>query len=492
MGRIINAVVIFMITIGCAMRQAQQEGVFIQHVSSIVRYSAKQPRMIERADPACSSEKAVAAVGKHRIVVAAPGLTAGQSGGEKEIDFNFSQVSGRDLSSPYSLGVYFGRHVVVHHSDCVPEGSRVSGIYRCENREEEIKNPGVPVSICSAKTYKAESIENAALVATASLIKSGRLHELATKGAWNRDITLYILPTIENRIQLKDSDKVLISYNTDNAHWVARFNQKGTEHSLELMPHSKVYNALPYYLQMAVMSHEVGHYVFYWHAQDLQQADYNLSSDTDGDGDVDRDDLKTHVFKSHLAEAEREVSISLVKDAINEGFADAWSWYALSGEHNEIATLQLGSTFAARNVSSETDDHWNPKALDEATLKHFFLPKISRRSSNLVADHQDPHAIGAILAFAFHKLADSSQDSSEKAARLIQWAQQSNAVYLERKDFYRDNYEALLEAASFAMLKVHIKSSDAFLVPSQQQCKVLAQVFPLYMKREWSQKVRCG
>ena len=209
--------------------------------------------------------------------------------------------------------------------------------------------------------------------------------------------------------------------------------------------------------QPMVALHEYGHHFFRTLTGVTKRSSVHDSLCFDN-----RDALATHSEnKNHVAgNTIRKVDMNLAFNALNEGFADIFSFY---GNVDNTNLDSFGCMSMSRDVTSffyisrlrkseilpEYTKVLTQDALDEFMQKQ----KNESQACTIKTSFQDIHNIGAIYAHAFYKLLNSTKVSKKKKlSLLIEWVKLMKPIYESKPSII-----SLFEQASHQFYKLFIK-----------------------------------
>lgn len=459
----------------------------------------------------CTPEKALKDIGY------APIWIEGVHGKEKVI-FNFSGISGNGLVNPYSFGVVHSYVSEEHYDGCIVRDKERSS-FECSRQTQAKVQDGSPVLICQipSEGYPMKSRENAALVALAAFLKTMRNYELVSSDKISKKIGILLFPEFRRVLRLPDGSTET-RIDVDNARWTNRKRSGGWEYTIELLPTSTSRlsenpNLKEMWLQMGVISHETGHHIFAGLVGDLKEAGYKNSVE-EGSNEPS--------FASYFEEQAKGVSsysrifgIQTVVSALDECFADFVSYLSFSGGQNPYYTFELDRTKSSRKVNASriTGHALNvseEKALTQSFLKHFFSHKRTFPPANgYTPDHQDEHAMGAVIANSFdlllekkHSGLSKDRQNEEKYKFFIQWAKDLHRIhsgnaseyktipsggYSKNASTYNSGPALFLEKVLWEGVKSSFVGPDTL---TKEQCEILERKFPVYSIK-WKSKYKC-
>lgn len=510
-GNIIISICVCSLFLSCKTIVIEEEGDYYQ---SLHGFSQKTLLPLSQSDKNCIRENAAKEIGVIPIRV------IGEKTNEK-LDFDFRGVSGIGLQNEETKGVYTNYSWSGNYDDCRFLNNEKSKFY-CKYNSASVLNAGSPVLFCTIPQdgYPLRSVENFALVNMAAYLKTVRLYNNVTDREPSRKIGILLFPEITRNITMKDGEKINFK-DFDNARWVNRVHAGGWTAAIEILPTSWQY----YYsirstkemgLQMGVMSHEVGHHLFASRVLKLKRARSTAEDELTQELSPDDDPTLYSYVKSNI---NRTFGLENAISAIDEAYADLVSHFTFNSSKSPYYSFSLDLTTASRRVDADNIDIGNStlynlqeKALTEPVLRHFFSSKVSYAApeNSYSPDHQDQHAIGAIIANALDRLFGSKLDQTadrpkveEKYKLLNAWVDRVEDLYLRKIDYYKNvpayssekgsavHYEggpaSFLRDAMWEMVQLAFVEKDTL---KREQCKILKKKFPVYVVN-WSGKYQC-
>ncbi len=470
---------------------------FIQNADS------RTPAQYPSSDPSCTADRALKNLGT--VPISIEGTES-----QETVEFNFEGVSGDGLKNQYNEGVISNYRWDETYNDCQSSDLRNFNCIRSEVSETDL---GGNVLICKIPSngFPIKSLENAALVTLAGFMKTIRTYMNASQDIVpSKKIGISLFPNFVRTFHLIDGTTE-IRYDVDNARYTNR-NRKDWASILEFLPHSKELlrnkKYQEYWLQFGVISHEVGHHIF---AERVPKLKVGWSSLVNASG---QESVIHDSYYSSRPVQMRDVDMTNVVSALDEGYADLVAHFTFSSAINPYFQINLGRTSASRKVNASQIEiqrnNQEEKALTAPVLKHFFSRKRTYPPANTASpDHQDEHAIGAIVANALDslfgiKVGHSPQNDKtlEKYRLVNQWLTEIEKLYLSKNEFYEKmpqtgyNKDPLsymsgpakfLEDAMFAALPFAYNANGAL---SKDQCETLELKFPLYVQK-WQGLYKC-
>lgn len=459
----------------------------------------KKPLIILSYQKDCTEGKALKELGQIPIQI----LT---NYGRESVNFDFSGVTGNGLRNQYISGVYKEYFLQLKHENC----QKIRGnIYSCGDTKNKLLS-GNLVNICEIppEGFPYNSVENAALVATASYLKTLSQYKFNFSKSIKK-IKLLIFPIFQREIE-EGSEKI-VSYDLDNARWVERSLKGENGYTIELLPPSINKNGNDLWSQMGVISHEAGHHIFNSLVPKLVERRSNLS---EGDlNNLEEGDALSISYANPENAPTRTFGIETVISGLNEGFADLVAHYTFNSSSSPYFGFVFDKTLESRRVAADTGKYIEEKALTEPFIRHFFSDKKTFPPSNTYfADHQDDHALGAVVANALDSLygvkfneTREHLETDKKYKLVLHWVTKLQDLFFSNSDLYSTipypkyssnkgdafKYDsgpalflkhALYEAVKMAFVKKGTLSS--------KQCEILSRKFPVYAV-EWSKEYKC-
>jgi hypothetical protein len=342
--------------------------------------------------------------------------------------------------------------------------------------------------------YARASIEGISLTSIASLDNANRFYRSVPNARENlRNATVIVLPLVEKVITETGSDGSRSTYSsvtTDNLAYTSNFDGRP---AFVIFPKSRNAVSKGRWQNLNLwelpwgMAHEFGHHVFRSHSgieklpgttitlHGLQLGTPIHSIDFDADKPV----------KGFML-AGRSVGPEQIFGAVNEGFADIFSYYSLG----QSATLTEGVDCFEKNrdITSATFANGAPKMISTEVLDIFNATERIAANSCVGADYQDIHNIGAIIAHGIMRLyssraATSGATAGEQAGWLLNWAD-SVGVAIRTDGRPAVTFENLI-----ALAIAGVAESDSSL--TVEQCSIVRSVFPAYAGKWLTGKFTC-
>jgi hypothetical protein len=445
----------------------------------------------------------------------APRWVEGEEGKQK-VEFDFSGVSGNGLASKDGLGVVQNYVWEGNYEGCEFLNANPKQ-FTCKSLSSSKVDSGQAVSICKVPSegYPIKSLENAALVNLAAFIKTIRNYRISSEKKASTKIGILLFPEFRRVLHMTDGRKITLS-DVDNARWSNREVEGGWKYTIELLPTS-VHRASQkstlkeFWLMMGVVSHEVGHHIFAGRVPELKMRESTLALEMG---------TAEPVYLSYFEKPiNRDFSLETVISALDEGYADVVSHLTFSSSTSSYYGFVLDSSFEARRVAASQFENrktqlMEEKALTDSVLRHFANHKRTFPARNsYVPDHQDEHAIGAIVANALDtlfgkKFQETRIDlKTEGKYRLFNaWLDAVQELFLHNKETYEMsppvegysqrkgsavNYNSgpilFLRDAMWEAVKIAFVDTDAL---TNEQCEVLETKFPVYVVN-WRGKYKC-
>ncbi len=365
------------------------------------------------ADPDCTKEKALTDLGTVSVWV-------WNTTWPEKVHFNLSGISGALQSRALAGGV-------------------IKAVYSRANQAYQEENPGEPLYLCRpGGDYPHDSLENIALGAMVSIKQVFDQLERNPIRALPR-VSLFIHPQVTS-----DDPK---EKGVDNAVY---FGNK-----IFIYPHSeevlqKIYQGIPLWAQLSVVSHEYGHHLLA--ALAVQNQTGALLN-------------------------RREML------PIEESFADLVSYYAWGGKTDGIGKLRFGDAIYNRDVATCQCDDGSFKVLNNNYLSSYFA---SLALLGGAPNPTDCHSLGAIIAFGLEGLIaryDSQLSWDHKFTALLRWGRSMTS----RLTVQYAGEEQLLQATGQGVRVIR----QSFGTFSELACQHLKTTFPLYYHRWLSLLPEC-
>lgn len=199
------------------------------------------------------------------------------------------------------------------------------------------------------------------------------------------------------------------------------------------------FGGVPLWKHPMVPMHEYGHHVF----RELTETQNKLALHTTPDSFcIDNRDTTfgyTYEHRGHyfVSDHKRKVNTKVAINALNEGFADIFSYY---GNEKKNDLKRFGCMFMSRDVNSfffmsavnrkEIGDE-HKKILTQEALDSFLNEsKKETKACNVETNFQNIHTIGAIYAHAFDKMLKQTKASKlEKLNILLSWLRKMKPIF---------------------------------------------------------------
>lgn len=449
----------------------------VQHNTNnhVVIHEHITPIRISSFRPECTADKALTDLGKVQIWVH-------DENEKKLVEFDFSETSGIGLKNRYSLGVIKNFHLKQEYHHCQNPDPTQKSRFQCPLEDITLMDAGDPILFCDKGPFPMDSLENAALSAMASILKSSRFYEPIQGVVWSTRMYVLLFPKYEKVVHI-DGQKSLYVEDTDNARWSIFSHTKESQFIIEVLPHSEQRKSTfgkEIWSQLALISHEFGHHLFY------HQSSAYLAEK----GKVQDSSIYSIFLDGENAPPNRSVHIQTVIDAINEGYADLISFYSFNSGVNTFGKFVLGKFKTSRFIGDSHNDDKKEKILSASVLKHFFNIYKTRPKNYLTPDHQDIHTIGAIVGHIIDKLFEEKVGGSalqpkslEKATLLDRWVKSIDLKYYEQQNKNPQQFlqDIMLEAVKLAFLNPDQKTLN------KNQCDTIASKMPVYQSA-WQQE----
>jgi hypothetical protein len=336
---------------------------------------------------------------------------------------------------------------------------------------KDILDNGKIFSICLGADYSSEkSYESAA---ASSLFSFSKTQVILDQLKLNLPpLTLRIAPKVtrtkeynEGNTLVRDS-KILINnayYNYKEKEIV--FLPQGIPSKSGIIPFSGVamWN-IPF-----VGAHEYGHHLFASLFSNFVN-DSELSKSTKFCFDNShKHDQNIQKFSNN--NKSRVVGVKEVVTVINEAAADMFARYVVD---EQITMKNLGCLRKSRDVKSKSFTSGATKRLSSKMIEKFFLGKhIQTQNCYREVNYQDPHMIGASIAYMFDQiLSEKKQTKEEKIQFLVNWIKELNLKYYSYK--YLSNQKILEEMTLIGLNLAKAK----FELSQSKTCAIIGMNYP--------------
>ncbi len=326
-------------------------------------------------------------------------------------------------------------------------------------QDKKIVKAATPLRICRVDgTYDRKSIEGIALSSAVQITRAFQFYQSIPGHRENlAKIFLNVLP-LDVDLTSDGSQK---SIKTDNLSYFRNFSGKP---SIAILPKSAAavrankWNG--YYLWEVpwAIIHEYGHHVMYSYGSD----------------DVERS-LTVPSTLSTESSGRRIVRESDIVDAVAEGYADLFAHLATGAKAGLLKGVDCVAT--RRDVTSKYFANGELKVLSREVIQRFFSVSPAGGStvqqSCEIPRYQEPHTLGAIIAYTVHELLDHSAKATSlddagrityKASKLLIWAEEINRVRTNQNELI--TFQALLKPIIRAI------KDDGHLAPTSFCSKV--------------------
>lgn len=190
----------------------------------------------------------------------------------------------------------------------------------------------------------------------------------------------------------------------------------------------------PFWKYPMVALHEYGHHVFVETYMKYALRDSNLPPIEDESTEASLCIDNSNTFgETHSTERERKVNTSLAVTALNEGFADIFSYF---GEPAGRKLFGMGCMTKSRDVEFGEFFDGSPKVLTTKAV-NLFLSEEPMEYTNCseMTNFQDPHLIGAVFARAIYRATYLKALSNEqKLSVVVEWLNRIIPIFGNYKD----------------------------------------------------------
>lgn len=177
----------------------------------------------------------------------------------------------------------------------------------------------------------------------------------------------------------------------------------------------------PFWKYPMVALHEYGHHVFVETYLKYAQKNSNLPPLEDESNEVSLCIDNSNTFgETHSAEEVRKVNTSLAVSALNEGFADIFSYF---GEPAGRKLFGMGCMTKSRDVEYGEFFDGSPKVLTSEAIKYFLSEEpMNYTNCSEMTNFQDPHLIGAVFARAIYQATYlKAFNDEQKLSIVVEW-----------------------------------------------------------------------
>jgi len=409
-----------------------------------------------------------------------------QGNSVRQVRFTFNDlISSNTISSEIIESTSYNYH---QRTEC----SKSNGSLRC-NKTPQIVSKAKFLRLCRANgDYQRQSYEGVALSTIANIDQAYKFYSLMRKGlpavtAASRPrmqrLQLLVLPKVEKVYSVTRNGRLqmesLISSN--NLSYISKFLGKPTlvTYPRTTMNKTQLWNGLNLWEIPWAVAHEFGHHVFMTHAKIVADASLKHS---------DTVDLFTQTGRGG-AQANRQSTVV----SINEAFADLFAYYSLAAKPG--LTNNLDCFAKNRDVSSVNFADGQKKALSLKVLNEFYSQTPTSQKSCEQPWFQDPHAIGAIVAYGLDRFYSATvggdhgeKPALEKSIMLTSW--------LENLALKFRFFNSSIDLKGMVFLAIAAESRSNQNLPnslSRDQCNAVKETFPIFMN-EWLNRgmLRCA
>jgi len=384
-----------------------------------------------------------------------------------EIMISASVFTGSEFKKiPYEVNTKLVPNVLYAGSiDLVESSIGVRG-YR-----KDIIEKGKIFSVCLGADYSTEASYESAVAS--SLYSFSKIHEDLKRLNINLPpLTLRIAPKVTRTREYKEANKLVRESKTliNNAYYNFKekeivFLPQGIPSNSGIIPFSGVamWN-IPF-----VSVHEYGHHLFaslFPNFVNDSQIRANVKFCFDNSHKHNNVELVTSNNKK-----KRVVGVKEVVTVINEAIADMFARYLVD---EQITMNNLGCLRKSRDVESKFFTSGATKRLSSKSLDKFFLTKaINTQNCYREVNYQDPHMIGASIAFMFDQiLTENKQTKDEKIQFIVSWIKELNLKYYSYK--YLDNKKVLEEMTLIGL----DLAKNKFQLSQSKTCAIIGMNYP--------------
>lgn len=343
-------------------------------------------------------------------------------------------------------------------------GEEVETLFSYGRNQTFVNTPREELSLCSStKDYSPLTVESVALNASFYINKTNEKFTELFPRISVRPIILNILPKIQRSYLAKNMSGKLVkmsSYLTDNAFYVVK------DSSITFLPHSVDMKRMGFSANLwevpMVISHEYGHHLF--------QTIFKGQSDTMGAHNCfgnhsDEDEIKNKRLTF------RQVQLSDILNAYNEGFADLVSFYSIGSEFSLGGVRCLEIT---RDVNSNTFFNGSLKVFGERALESLFSDVKVQNTTCESSNYQEPHTIGAIFAYSADSYMNLFTDSKDKKFEVIvNWL---NYLALNKNKYSRLTPQEYLKETFSIFLRIATTRLEGSF--SEAACEKIYTMYP--------------
>lgn len=474
---------LFALISGCGKAKKDSDGIRKKILATPFEYSVQ--------DSGC--QKSTADV---RLTTQTIETWNGSAYADEKVDFSDFAAASSDengLASRHILGTAYGLHEQMT-TNCLVDAE---GNFSCD-ADDTSRSLGEPAAlkVCNASDhFERDALEGVAL---ASIANIERMYSKYQGVAGVKELKagyLLVMPNIEHVIVARQpssgKEVALVLSDTDNA---AFSSVKGNVFYL-IFPRSKELAEKSGFADQRlweipwVIGHEFSHQVFsayYSNYKEDQGAEDDLfgtvrtraklieQSKATWQAQLQSEAAAKTLDKPDLPGEKRTVDFGEALTAVNEGFADLFAQYSLSGPKG------LYCFEVTRDVTNAKFVDDKAKVLDQTVKDQFFATMTEEASDNPCAtSFQDVHALGAILAHGIHRLLSTGltdlPPSKALQGRAFAWLKELDAERASKAK--KPEPEGAWVMAIRAAIVVAKGASEG--VP-EAACQIVKDVFPLY------------
>lgn len=423
-----------------------------------------QPRLLGIvADPACTADSALDDLGVQTIWRWRNGRLADEN-------YDFSGFSGKtSLSGPGLEPAVRG--ISMEFTQRCTESS--SGGASCTGAGGRIYPSRIGIPICRSDIiYPRDSVEGAALTATASLNDAAHFH--TELGGTLEPVTLSVFPYVRDLLEihrLNGETQNLEEQRVDNAFWMA--TRQGNSY-ISILPSSEAFQEAnpsgPNFWEVPfVVVHEYGHHVFAQAARSLTTGTFSATGEITTVGGVIAPQWRIVKTLPPVTPKPgrpgsgasgggtlggRAVTENEVLGALNEAFADAFAFLAAGAAPGQTKGVPcMGNDRDPASPMLLGGHMPRLKLLDDQALDEFFssVAQAGVATNNPICpafNMQDIHILGAIVAYGFQFVAGDEVPVLERGRILMNWARSLGLVRqegLSPRAFLKASMQAYLE-----------------------------------------------
>ncbi len=366
------------------------------------------------------------------------------------------------------------------------------GAEACSTGSKVVKSPK-KLKICNAdRNFARASVEGVTLSSMSSLNSAYKFYLAIPNARENlRDTSLIVLPIVEKLTNQTGSDGIestVRTITTDNLAYTSNFDGRP---AFVIFPKSRNavnkgrWKNLNLWELPWGMIHEFGHHVFRSHTgiEKLPGAKANVHglvlNTPIHSIDFDETDDKSKSSTNGFSLAGRTSGPEEIFSAVNEAYADLFSFYALG----QVPNLTQGVDCFEKNrdTTSNVFADGTAKRISAETLELFTATERYKFNSCDGPDFQDAHSLGAVIAHGMMRLykarADvSSASPGQQAGWLLAWADAvGSSIRIKGKT-------AITFSNLLGLGLKGVAESDGSL--TETQCEILKDVFPAF-KDAW-------